>query len=162
MFLRWSRAKSPSEGASSCADAAKGQSKAKSSARTSNGEVGNLDRMISVVRQRALSGMHGAARAQRVHKESLGEMGWKRSYRRDTVVLALPELAKTDGARAWTRSDRSAAQRGASMPFDPVTLTAGQRYENGKPDRLLASIDAQKTSAPPQFPMPHKPDARVS
>src|ERR1019366_3420853 len=98
----------------------------------------------------------------RVHKESLGEMEWKRSYRRDTVVLALPELANMGGARARTRSDRSAAQRGASMPFYPVTLTADQRYENGRPDRLPASIDAQKTSAPPQFPMPHKPDARFS
>src|ERR1019366_764189 len=59
LFLRWSRAKSPSEGASSCADAAKGQSNAKSNATEAlNGEVGNLDRMLSVVRQCALSGMH--------------------------------------------------------------------------------------------------------
>lgn len=54
------------------------------------------------------------------------------------MVLALPEfgteITKTgrrNGKAAWTRSDRSDAQRGASMPFHSILPTAGQNYENG-------------------------------
>src|ERR1019366_7428580 len=64
LFLRRLRARSPSEGASSCADAANGNSAANSGIKTSTQSVtrrklGSLDRMISVA--------EGRIRAQRVH-----------------------------------------------------------------------------------------------
>jgi hypothetical protein len=49
--------------------------------------------MISVAEERV--------RAQLVLRESLGETERKRSYRRDTVVLALPELAFRVGNSGW-------------------------------------------------------------
>jgi len=65
------------------------------------------------------------------------------------MVLALPEfgteITKTgrrNGKAAWTRSDRSDAQRGASMPFHSILPTAGQNYENGWSDRLPALVAA--------------------
>ena len=66
--------------------------------------------------------------------KSLGEMEGKRSYRRDTVVLALPGMAKEMGKGAWTRTNRSEAQRGAPMPFNPLTLQQARGTETG--DRI--------------------------
>ena len=51
-----------------------------------NRKLRNLDGMISVAERRV--------RVQRVHIEILGEMERKRSYRRCTVVLALPGTGK--------------------------------------------------------------------
>jgi hypothetical protein len=51
-----------------------------------NRKLGNLDGMISVAEPRV--------RAQRDYIESLGEMEREKSYRRNTVVLALPVMAK--------------------------------------------------------------------
>lgn len=73
----------------------------------------------------------GNEQPQRVHLKSLGEMEQKRSYRRDTKVLALPGMATKNGKRAWTRSSRSDAQRGAPTPFHQLLLRAGPRNENG-------------------------------
>ena len=66
--------------------------------------------------------------------ESLGEMKGKKSYRRDTVVLALPGLAEEMGKGAWTRSNRSEAQRDAPMPFNPSTLQQARGTKTG--DRI--------------------------
>jgi len=74
--------------------------------------------------------------------KSLGEMEGKRSYRRDTVVLALPELAQRGWERGMDEPYRSEAQRDAPMPFNPFDATAGQRYEDGRSDRLPALTDA--------------------
>src|SRR5271157_102875 len=109
LFLRRSRARSPSEGASSCAEAAHGQSNTKSSTPSAtNRRLGNLHRMISVAEKRG--------RTQPVHMESLGEIERKRSYRRDTVVLALPEMGKG----TWTRSNGARRNGGAPKPFSPI------------------------------------------
>src|ERR1019366_114900 len=60
LFLRRLRARSPSEGASSCAEAADGTSSTTSSMTgATNRKLGSLDRMISVAQRRV--------RAQRVH-----------------------------------------------------------------------------------------------
>jgi hypothetical protein len=64
--------------------------------------------------------------AQRVHRESLGEMEEKRSYRRDTVVLALLELVTGAGEKSVdARSSRSDAQRGASTLFYQLQQARG-------------------------------------
>jgi len=120
LFLRRLRARSPSEGASSCAEAANGDSSAKiSTPGATNRKLGDLDRMISVAER--------GVRAQRVHRESLGEMERKRSYRRDTMVLAPPAMGKGHG-RAQIEATRNGAR---PCPFHQSLLTAGQRYENG-------------------------------
>ncbi len=60
-------------------------------------------------------------RAQRVHKQSLGEMERKRSYRRDTVVLALPEFGKKKMGKGHGRAQIEARRNGARpCPSDPI------------------------------------------
>src|SRR5208282_3785501 len=90
LFLRRLRARSPSEGASSCATAASGSVAKSMSTGAMNRKIGTLRRMIFGGCARAR--VHGGA--QTVHRQSLGEMEQKRSYRKDTLVLALPELAQ--------------------------------------------------------------------
>src|SRR5271157_539818 len=85
--LRSLRATSPREGESSCADADNEYSSTRSSkpsgtAGATQRKLGSGDCMISVAEQHIGT--------QRVHTKSLGELERKRSYRRDTAVLALP------------------------------------------------------------------------
>jgi hypothetical protein len=75
-------------------------------------------------------------RAQRVHTESLGEKEQKRSYRRDTVVLALPEwvtkVSEEGMGREHGRAQTEVSRNGARpMLSHQVMLTADQRYGDG-------------------------------
>jgi hypothetical protein len=93
--------------------------------------LGNLNRMISLAEVRA----KGRWGTQRAHRESLGEMERKRSYRKDTMVLALPELAQEGWKRGMgaLRSKRRAT--GARpCPFHQWCLQQARGTETG--DRI--------------------------
>src|ERR1700687_846753 len=123
LFLRRLRARSPSEGlASSCAEAANGTSSTTSTTTgATNRKLGNLNRMISVAERRV--------GAQRVHTESLGEMERKRSYRRDTLVLALPGMGKGHG-----RAQIEGRATGRPSPFTNRYLQQARGTKTG--DRI--------------------------
>src|ERR1700674_5376829 len=136
LFLRTSRARSPSEGASSCAEAVDGQRNTQSGTQTettmsapsaTNRKLGNLDAMISVAERRV--------RAQRDHIERLGEMERKKSYRRDTVVLALLGTGKWHRRNGHGRAQIEATRNGARpSPFTYCYLQQDRGTETG--DRI--------------------------
>ena len=70
-----------------------------------------------------VSGAERGVPAQRVHIESLGETEGKRSYRRDTVVLALPGLEKAIGEKGMDtlRSKRRATGRAHALESQSLT-----------------------------------------
>ncbi len=135
LSLRRLRARSPSEGASSCAEAGNGQS---TQSNTMSGapsstmgaaerKLGNLYGMISVAQRRV--------RAQRDHIESLGEIERKGSYCRCTVVLALPGMGKGHRRRGHGRAQIEASRNGARpSPFTNYYLQQARGTETG--DRI--------------------------
>ena len=118
MLLRNSRARSPSDGRSSCAVRRSvlniTSSNAQSAKRSTNrGTPISLEQRTMGNWGRITWEAEELFRPQLVHKGSLGEMEQKRSYRRNTSVLALPGMK--EGARIPTKA-RTVDNRVTSAP----------------------------------------------